>query len=290
MKEDAWIAAIRRWTAARPRRDLIAGIGDDCAILRPPAGHELLVTTDLLVEGVHVRRGVLTARQTGWKTLARGLSDIAAMGGTARFALVSLALPSWAGVRWAGNFYGGVGELARGWGVEVIGGDLTRAPRLMADIVVLGYARAGQALRRGGARPGDAIYVSGALGRAAASGYRDVPAPRLDLGAKLRGKATACMDISDGLALDLHRMCLASATSAELDGVLPVAPGAGLEQAVYGGEDYELLCTLPQGVKPPRGFTRIGCMVEGKPPGAVRFAGARLRIRGWDPFSRRRRG
>lgn len=284
MREDAWVAAIRRWTSGRRHADVIAGIGDDCAILRPPAGQDLLVTTDLLVEGVHFRRGWLTARQTGWKALARGLSDIAAMGGEARHALVSLALPAWADERWTREFYRGLSELAEKWGVAVVGGDLTRGRLFAADIVVLGSAPQGRALRRDGARTGDVIYVSGALGRAAAHGYRDAPEPRLDLGRKLRGKATACMDLSDGLALDLHRMCAASGTSAELDGVLPSAPGAAVEEALFGGEDYELLCTLPPGTKPPRGFTRIGRMVEGKPAGAVWFAGARLKPGGWDPF------
>lgn len=284
MKEDAWIAAIRRWTAGRRRADVIAGIGDDCAILRSAAGHDLLVTTDQLVEGVHFRRGWLTARQTGWKALARGLSDIAAMGGEARHALVSLALPAWADERWTKEFYCGLAELAGKWNVAVVGGDLTRGRLFAADIVVLGSAPKGKALRRDGAKTGDVIYVSGALGRAAAAGYRDLPEPRLDLGRRLRGRATACMDLSDGLALDLHRMCLASGTSAELDGVLPNAPGATLEQALFGGEDYELLCTLPPGTKPPRGFTRIGRMVQGKPAGAVWFAGARLKTGGWDPF------
>lgn len=284
MKEDAWIARIRRWTAGRGRADVIRGIGDDCAILRPPARQDLLVTTDLLVEGVHFRRGTLSARQAGWKALARGLSDIAAMGGAARHALISLALPAWAGPGWVREFYHGVGDLGRKWNVAVVGGDLTRSRLLAADIVVLGSAPRGKALRRDGARAGDGIYVSGALGRAAAAGYRDVPEPRLGLGLKLRGKATACMDLSDGLALDLHRMCLASGTAAELDGVLPSAPGARLEHALFGGEDYELLCTLPPGVKPPRGFTRIGSMVAGSPAGAVWFAGTRLTIAGWDPF------
>lgn len=284
MKEDAWIAAIRRWTAGRRRADVIAGIGDDCAILRAAPGHDLLVTTDQLVEGVHFRRGWFTARQTGWKVLARGLSDIAAMGGEARHALVSLALPAWADERWTKEFYRGLAELAEKWDVAIVGGDLTRGRLFAADIVVLGSVPKGKALRRDGAKPGDVIYVSGALGRAAAAGYRDLPEPRLDLGLKLRGKATACMDLSDGLALDLHRMCEASGTSAELDGVLPNAPGATLEQALFGGEDYELLCTLPPGTKPPRGFTRIGRMVQGKPAGAVWFAGARLKAGGWDPF------
>lgn len=284
MKEDAWIAAIRRWAGGRRRADVIAGIGDDCAILRPPAGQDLLVTTDLLIEGVHFRRGWLTARQTGWKVLARGLSDIAAMGGEARQALVSLALPAWADERWAKEFYRGMAELAGKWNVAVVGGDLTRGRLFTADIVVLGSAPRGKALRRDGAKTGDVIYVSGALGRAAAAGYRDVPEPRLALGRRLRGRATACMDLSDGLVLDLHRMCAASGTAAELDGVLPSAPGATLEQALFGGEDYELLCTLPPGARPPRGFTRIGRMALGRPAGAVSFAGARLKIGGWDPF------
>jgi thiamine-monophosphate kinase len=285
MKEDAWIAAIRKWTDGSRRADVIAGIGDDCAILRPPAGQDLLATTDLFVEGIHFRREMFSPRQAGRKALARGLSDIAAMGGEARHALVSLALPRWAAERWVREFYRGMAELGRKWKVGIVGGDLTRGRLLAADIVVLGFAPRGKALRRDGARPGDAIYVSGALGRAAAAGYRDVPEPRLDLGRKLRGRATACMDLSDGLALDLHRMCAASGTAAELDGVLPNAHGATLEQALFGGEDYELLCTMPEGIRPPRGLTRIGRMVEGRPAGTVRFAGAPLRTLGWDPFS-----
>ncbi len=285
MKEDAWIAAIRRWADGGRAPGLALGIGDDCAILRPPRGCDLLATTDLMIEGVHFRRGALTASEAGRKTLARGLSDIAAMGGEARYALVSLALPGWADRRWVRDFYGGMGQLGSRWNVAVTGGDLTRSERLAADIVVLGFVKRGQALRRDGARPGDVIFVSGALGRAAAAAYRDVPEPRLDLGARLRGKATACMDLSDGLALDLHRMCKASGTAAELDGVLPSAPGATLEQALFGGEDYELLCTLPAGARPPRGFTRIGRMVGRRPPGTVWFAGVKLPARGWDPFA-----
>ena len=111
-----------------------------------------------------------------------------------------------------------------------------------------------------------------------------LPEPRLGLGRKLRGRATACIDLSDGLALDLHRLCRASGTSARLDGVLPCAPGATLEQALFGGEDYELLCTLPAGAKPPRGLERIGVMTKGRGPGEIRFAGYRLEPRGWDPF------
>ncbi|MCS7044655.1 MAG: thiamine-phosphate kinase [Bryobacteraceae bacterium] len=284
MREDAWIDRIRRWTAARAGAGLVAGIGDDCAVLRPAAGRDLLVTTDLMLEGVHLRRDLLSAQQAGAKAAARGLSDIAAMGGDARFLFLSLAVPAWADRRWVRAFFSGLTEMASRHGVRIAGGDLTRAEKLAADVVVLGDAPRGKALRRDGARAGDVIYVSGALGRAAAAGFRDVPEPRLELGRKLRGRATACIDLSDGLALDLHRVCKASGTCAELDGVLPTVPEATLDQALFGGEDYELLCTLPAGVRPPQGLERIGVMTGGRAKGEIRFAGRRLEPRGWDPF------
>lgn len=284
MDELSLIAAIRGMNAPR-RRDpaLIAGIGDDCAILRPRASEDLLLTTDFVIEDVHFRRRTHTAADVGWKALARGLSDIAAMGGEARYALVSLALPEWGNARYVRGLYGGMNELAGRHGVAIIGGDVSRSAQLTIDVVVIGAVPRGKALRRSGAKAGDVICVSGALGHAAASGYRERPEPRLELGRKLRGKATACMDLSDGLALDLHRLGVESKLAAELDGVLPSAPGATLEQALSGGEDYELLCTLPAGAKAPAGFTRVGVMTAGR-PGEVRFAGLALGPGGWDPF------
>ena len=288
MNELALIAAIRSYSAARKSdAGLVAGIGDDCAILRPRPGEDLLLTTDFLIEDVHFRRGTHKAADVGWKALARGLSDVAAMGGDARYALLSLALPEWAGSGYVRSLYQGLHELAGRHGVQVIGGDLSRTEKLTLDIVVIGSVPRGRALRRTGALAGDVIYVSGGLGRAAASGYRDRPEPRLAVGRKLRGKASACMDLSDGLAMDLHRLCMESGVSAELDGVLPSAPGATLEQALEGGEDYELLCTIPAGIRPPRGLTRVGVIANGV-VGEVRFAGVRLGPRGWDPFGARR--
>lgn len=284
MEELSLIAAIRAMNTPR-RRDpgLVAGIGDDCAIVRPRAGEDLLLTTDFVIEDVHFRRRTHTAADVGWKALARGLSDIAAMGGDARYALVSLALPEWADQRYVRGLYRGMNELAGRHGVAVIGGDVSRSAKLTLDVVVTGAVPRGKALRRSGAKAGDVIHVSGALGHAAASGYRERPEPRLELGRKLRGKASACMDLSDGLALDLHRLCVESKVAAELDGVLPSAPGVTLEQALSGGEDYELLCTLPAGVKAPAGLTRVGVMKAGR-PGVVKFAGMKLGTGGWDPF------
>lgn len=286
MDELSLIRAIARWSkpSGPPAPGLIAGIGDDCAILRPPRGSDLLFTTDFVIEDVHFRRQSSGGVDVGWKAMARGLSDIAAMGGDPRFALVSLALAPWADQAYVKAIYQGLTRLARPYGVQIIGGDVTRTARLTIDIVVIGSVPRGKALRRNGARPGDLIYVSGPLGRAAVRNYLDRPQPRIELGRRLRGKATAAMDLSDGLAIDLHRLAVESRLAASLDGPIPAAPGATLEQALFGGEDYELLCTLPPDCRPPRELIRVGCMVSGR-PGRLTYAGVPLPPRGWDPFT-----
>ena len=288
MNETALIRAIARWSAAPVGHGLIAGIGDDCAILRPRPGEDLLLTTDLLIENVHFPRASHTPAQAGWKAMARSLSDIAAMGGEPRFALLSLALAPWTGARELRAFFRGASRLARRHGVRIIGGDLTRAAALACDTVVIGAAPRGSALRRDGARPGDGIYVSGPLGRAAAAQWRVRAEPRIALGMELRRRfrATACMDLSDGLSLDLHRMMLASGACAEIQSAaIPLARGATLEQALHGGEDYELLCTLPptHRRRADSGLTLIGYVTAGR-AGRVRLDGRPLAARGWDPF------
>jgi thiamine-monophosphate kinase len=282
MPELDLIRRIRRLSGSR-------WIGDDCAVLPQRPGEELLVTADLLVENVHFRRRTHSAGDCGWRLMARGLSDIAAMGGTPRYAFVSLALAKWAGEQWLDAFYRGLLKLARRHRVQLAGGDLTRASITAAGIVVLGAVPGGTALRRSGARPGDIVYVSGALGRAAASKWRDLPEPRLSLGRYLRAKASACMDLSDGLALDLHRLCLESRCSAAIDEV-PVYPGATPAQALTGGDDYELLFTAPPATRIPcslRGLalTRLGVITAGS-PGRILFAGRPLAPAGWDSFRR----
>ena len=274
---------------------LALGIGDDCAIARGPArGEDWLFTTDMLIEGVHFERATHTAADAGWKALARGLSDIAAMGGTPRFCLLSLAVAEWTDRRWIAGFYRGL--LAHG--VALAGGDLARTNRVMADIVVVGAAPKGKALRRDGARAGDAIYVSGALGASAlglmtkrgrAWAIHKRPTPRLELGRFLREKlrATAAMDLSDGLSLDLQRMAAASGLSAEIV-MPPLFPGSTREQALHGGEDYELLFTVRPRVRVPSrvggvALTRIGVMSRGH-AGAVLLDGERLQSRGYDHF------
>lgn len=268
---------------------LRVGIGDDAAVLRPlPAGQELLVTTDLLIEGSHFEGGGHPARALGHKVLARGLSDIAAMGGKPLYALLSLCLPRWADRKWQNQFLAGLFALARQHRVSLIGGDLAAGDRLAADIVVLGSALQGRALLRGAAKTGDIIYVSGRLGgsalgferlRAGRSRAADpavrrhlYPAPRLALGRYLARnlRVRAAMDVSDGLSIDLYRLATESRVGAEIRSAdVPVFPGASHHQALHGGEDYELLFTLDPRRKAPASFqgiplTPIGVITRGR--------------------------
>ena len=272
---------------AGSRRELIRGIGDDCAVYRAPGANEdLVLTTDMLIEDVHFTTATHTAQQIGHKALARGLSDIAAMGAQPRFCLLSIALTRAASKKWIDGFYRGLLKLARETGTVLAGGDLSHSEKICCDITVCGAVPRNRALLRSGAKPGDAICVSGMLGAAAVAlhaGRAHRPEPRLKLGIRLRRLASAAMDLSDGLSTDLRRMCVASGVSAYLSGDLPIAPGASLAQALHGGEDYELLFTMPPGRRSPPGTTCIGVMVEGK-PGAIRFKGKPLRAEGYDHF------
>jgi thiamine-monophosphate kinase len=293
-----WIDRIQALAARSPvRRGMVLGVGDDCAIFRPRAGEDLVFTTDLLIEDIHFRRTYAPA-DVGHRALARGLSDIAAMGAAPRFCLLSLATTANTAPRWIDNFFRGLLRLADRTSTVLAGGDLARGhTAITADIVVCGAVARGSALRRDGAGAGDGIYVSGLLGGAALGlekGPRKggrawrrhvVPEPRLALGRSLRGRATACIDLSDGLTLDLHRLALASGLAAEFDaGALPVFPGASEAQALSGGEDYELLFTLPPEARSPRGTTRIGTMRRGI-AGRITRNGRAITPAGYDHFS-----
>jgi thiamine-monophosphate kinase len=291
--------SIRRRVRLPRGSGVILGMGDDCAIYRNRgASEDLLFTTDMLLEGVHFRHETHPPEAVGHKALARGLSDIAAMGGVPRLCLLSLAVGERADRRWISRFYSGLLRLASRTGTPLAGGDLARAERTACDIVVCGGVPHGTALRRDGARAGDSIYVSGrlggsALGLASQQGRAWTrhlrPEPRLALGVFLRERigATAAMDLSDGLSLDLHRLTLAAGLEAAIDAP-PRFAGATEQQALDGGEDYELLFTAPAAAKVPRSFrgvmlTRIGVMQRGK-AGAVYLSGKRLAPRGYDHF------
>jgi thiamine-monophosphate kinase len=270
VNEDAIIRKLRRHAPL---------IGDDCAVIQPPRNLDLLFTTDFSIEGVHFTRAS-PAVQIGSRAIARSLSDIAAMGGRPLYCLVSVALAPWTDQRWMDGFYRGVNRLLRQTNTKLAGGDISHAKQLVCDVMLCGVVGKGKALRRSGANLGDIVYVSGPLG-----GWRhkrDI-VPRLDIGRKLIGKATACMDISDGLALDLHRLSLASGVAAEIDSV-PLLEGATMEQALHDGEDYELLYTAPGNRRVPG--IRIGTITNGN-PGALLYRGKKLAPIGYDHLQHR---
>jgi thiamine-monophosphate kinase len=256
----------------------VSGIGDDCAVLRPRTGEDLLLKTDQLIEGVHFRK-TMRPETIGERALARPLSDIAAAGGIPRCCLVALAVPKIKSERWILSFFRGLLSLGTKTGTALVGGDLSHDSKVHCSVMVVGAVKRGKALTRAGARPGDLLYVSGPLGRP----WDQRIVPRLGLGRKLSGKATACIDLSDGLSLDLHRLCKESRVGAKVEGV-PLVRGASLERAIHGGEDYELLFTLPARMKPPAGTTCIGTIVRG-PAGTVWLEGKKLTPRGYDHFA-----
>ena len=265
MGELALIAQIRDQFASRPTRQIPLGIGDDCAILRPRAKQEILITTDFTLEDRHFRRDLHPAAVVGHRCLTRGLSDLAAMGATPLAAFLSLALPKDLTAAWIRQFLKGLETLAKASKVTLAGGDTAQSPthHILADIILVGTAPTGTAIRRSGARPGDLLYVTGQLGAAAAqlealfAGKKvrshHLPQPRLAVGQKIRGRATACLDLSDGLSTDLAHLCEASRVHAQIDlAALPIAPKATLGHALHGGEDYELLFTAPAATRIPR--------------------------------------
>jgi thiamine-monophosphate kinase len=164
--------------------------------------------------------------------------------------------------------------------VTLAGGDLSRSAKIVCDVMACGSTPKGKALRRDGAKVGDVIYVSGRLGKPWEKHQR--PEPRLDVGRLLRGRATSCMDLSDGISMDLHRLCRASGVSALLEKV-PVVKGSTLDQALHGGEDYELLFTMPRRMTAPKGSFRIG-VIEAGDPGLIKFHEDALEPLGHDHF------
>ncbi len=291
---------IERYFAGRgPRReDVAVGVGDDAAVLRVPPGHELVATMDTLVEGVHFLPGT-DASELGHKALAVSLSDLAAMGAEPAWTTLALTLPR-ADAEWLEAFCDGFFGLAAEHGVELVGGDTTRGP-LALTVQAEGLVPAGTALRRGGARPGDALFVTGTLGDAGlglelAQGTLAVadphatylrarfrrPRPRVREGRLLRGLARAAIDVSDGLAADLGHILEASRVAATVElARLPVSAalraGAGDDArarryALGAGEDYELCFSVDPAAEPRLreafagldcGLTRIGAVEPG---------------------------
>ena len=282
-----------RVRCAMPRADVRLGIGDDAAVLAPPAGHELVACADTLVAGVHFPVAT-RARDLGWKALAVNLSDLAAMGATPAWALLALTLPA-ADPTFVADFADGFAELAAEHRVALVGGDTTRGP-LTVTVVAHGFVPPGRELRRGGARAGDLVFVTGTLGDAAA-GLRcldrrdprapslfdaapdareflvarlDRPTPRIAAGVALRAFASACIDVSDGLVADLGHVAAGSRAGIEIDALQLPASSAllalfdadeRLALQAGGGDDYELAFTVPAArvADMQRDIARIGC-------------------------------
>jgi thiamine-monophosphate kinase len=333
--ELALLKGIRRQAGRWVGGGLRLGIGDDCALLLQRPAEELAVTTDLSIAGRHFRVEWHPPESVGHRTLARGLSDLAAMGARPLATFLSIGLPRnltagsprsarTTAKSWFDHFLTGFLALADSFQVPLAGGDLAESPIPLADIVLVGAVPRGQALLRSGARHGDLLYVTGTLGgssmgleclgkfmgsgaarpRGIPHSMRELlaphlyPQPRLAQGRYLqrRGLASSAIDLSDGLSTDLSHLCAESEVSAEVDSAaLPIHPGATLELALHGGEDYELLFTARPSARIPRTIagvpvTRIGRILRKrrKPPQAILMtpSGSQaLTPRGWEHFS-----
>lgn len=226
---------------------VMKGIGDDTAVVPLDDQRYLLLTTDMLLEGVHFERKA-PPRLIGHKALACSVSDIAAMGGRPRYALVSLGVPgglSWTFVR---DLYKGMDALARQLDVAIVGGDTVKSAKVLINIALTGEAKKTEVVYRKGAQPGDIIFVTGVLGRSLSTGWHLKFIPRVKEAQYLVRylKPTAMIDISDGLAADLGHILKASRVGAMVEeGLIPRRAGASACQALYDGEDFELIFTIP---------------------------------------------
>jgi len=303
------------------------GIGDDAALLRPKAGYETILSCDWFLEGTHFLRDKHPPAAVGWKSLARALGDVAAMGGVPCCFLLSLALPESHTGPWLDAFLGGLGRASRRFACPLAGGDTTRSREILISVTIVGEIRTARAVLRSGARTGDILCVTGRLGEAELGllmlrsgkirprssnsflAKHLYPEPRLAVGQWLAENrlATSMMDLSDGLSTDLARLCAASGVGAVVESaLLPVVrPSKGghepevdpLKLALHGGDDYELLFTVRPGrvnmlPEAPRGVpvTVIGKITEQRKLVLLKPDGRERPIHpgGWDPFQTHR--
>jgi thiamine-monophosphate kinase len=311
--EDELLVAIARLLSDEVP-EVVVGVVDDAAVVRPGSG-DLVLTTDALVEETHFRRDASAPRDLGYRAIAVNVSDVAAMAASPRYALAALTLPSDVEAADVMEIIGGMRDACAEHGCLLVGGNLARGRDLTLVVTVMGEVAPDRAVTRAGARVGDAIVVTGTLGAsAAARRVRDDPArwtdddraalrraerPTARVGEAhvlARHGATAMLDVSDGLALDLSRLCRASGVGARVElAAVPVARTATLDEALVGGEDYELLATMPAGAVDVVAaeldelfgvaLTRLGAIIEEgivavAPDGSEATIGAQ----GWDHF------
>jgi thiamine-monophosphate kinase len=310
--EDELIAAIQALCVCHPerRRRTILGIGDDAAVWQPSRSHRSVISSDVLVEGVHFRRDLLSLEESGWRAMAANLSDLAAMGARPVLATVALAVPAAQASHEILDVYRGIAACAHRYDIEIAGGDLSRSEAIAIAITVVGEVRATGYKTRYGGRPGDVLAVTGELGAARAGllgeeqgqeAFRR-PQPRLAEGRFLGASVNvdAMMDCSDGLSTDVRRLCVASGCGAILD-TIPVAAAARVAAARTGddpdrfvlgaGEDFELIVAVRPRAFPhvsgafgkrfARPLQRIGTLR--REPG-IEWKGAPLESSGWDHF------
>jgi thiamine-monophosphate kinase len=323
LREDDVVAAIRAIVEPAAHRSIALGIGDDAALWQPSRSHRSAITTDMLVEGVHFARALMSLRDAGWRAMAANASDLAAMGARPVLATVALGIPADFTFDELRELYAGLAEAAATVGLDIVGGDLSRAPALTISIAAVGEVRASNVKTRAGGRPGAVLAVTGVLGGARAGldlathpgGIdgeleRDAlrafrrPAARVAEGRFFAASRNveAMIDCSDGLSTDLGRLCAASRCGALLDDI-PVAPSARAvacrsgddpeRYALAGGEDFELLVAIrPRafaylgarfGARFGRALHRIGSLRS--TPG-VAFRNELLEPSGWDHFAR----
>lgn len=315
-EEDLLVAIRRVLSGAGP--DVVVPVGDDAAVVRPGSG-DLVLTTDTLVEDTHFILATTTARDLGAKAIAVNVSDVAAMAASPRYALCALTLTDDVDAAWAMELFGGMREACDGYACTLVGGNLARGREVTVAVTVTGEVAPGHAVTRAGAAVGDRVVVTGELGSAAA-GWRikrlrgawdgadleairraDRPVARVGEAQILaRHGASAMIDVSDGFALDLSRLCAAAGVGARVRLIdLPAGPRALPEEVLGGGEDYELVATLPSAgaVEAARAeiddaygvpLADVGEIVEGDGIVAVEPDGEERRLTpsGWDHFGR----
>ena len=281
------------------------GIGDDAAVIDLSSGFSTLVCSDLLAENTHFRRETHPPDSVGFKAVAVNVSDIGAMGGIPDFCLLSVALPRDLERSWIDAFLDGVAAACREFEISLVGGDSSAADRVFVDVSVIGQVRRGSAVLRSGARSGNNVYITGSLGGSAMGlelleeGRRDHPAvrrslypePRHRIGSRVADRATAMIDISDGLSADLTHILEASSVSARITSEsIPLHPGADVSRALHSGEEYELIVTaedLPREIDGVS-ITCIGQIVpSGEKPQILLIEGLREQVldpKGWKHF------
>ena len=300
--EDQFIKMIRERFAGT---SATLGIGDDAAVIDIPSGFSTLVCSDLLAENTHFRRATHPPNSIGFKAIAINVSDIAAMGGTPDYCLLSLALPRDLELSWIESFFDGVATACRAFKIELVGGDSATADQIFVDASVIGRVQENRSVYRSGARPGNSIYVTGTLGGSALGlellekEQRNHPAvrrhlypePRHRIGFQVIDHASAMIDISDGLSVDLTHILEASDVSARIESKsIPVYDGVDIIRALHSGEEYELIIIgehLPSDLEGVA-ITRIGKIIpSGKRPNILLVDGSSeevLNPQGWQHF------